>query len=87
VVEIVVSFLLKGEFIVFFPNEYSFSLVDEMALIRFYEWLEKGKTKVPHFTKMGGEREPMVMAGLWDSVTFVALPVLSPGFAEWATDN
>jgi putative SOS response-associated peptidase YedK len=33
----------------------------------FYEWLKKGKAKVPYFTKCK-EGEAMIMAGLWDSV-------------------
>lgn len=35
---------------------------------RFYEWLKKGKEKVPHFTKRK-DGKLMCFAGLWDSVT------------------
>ncbi|KAA1133898.1 hypothetical protein PGTUg99_030918 [Puccinia graminis f. sp. tritici] len=34
----------------------------------FFEWLNKGKDKIPHFTKRTGG-ELMCLAGLWDSVT------------------
>ncbi|KZT23040.1 DUF159-domain-containing protein [Neolentinus lepideus HHB14362 ss-1] len=33
----------------------------------YYEWLKKGKDKLPHFTKHKDERV-MLLAGLWDSV-------------------
>lgn len=37
----------------------------------FFEWLNKGKDKIPHFTKRTGADEPlMCLAGLWDSVTY-----------------
>ncbi|KAA1101875.1 hypothetical protein PGT21_032053 [Puccinia graminis f. sp. tritici] len=35
----------------------------------FFEWLNKGKDKIPHFTKRTGG-ELMCLAGLWDSVTY-----------------
>ena len=34
---------------------------------RYYEWLKKGKERLPHFTKHSDGR-PMLLAGLWDSV-------------------
>ena len=34
---------------------------------RYYEWLKKGKERLPHFTKHADGR-PMLLAGLWDSV-------------------
>jgi len=41
------------------------------ALHSFFEWLNKGKDKIPHFTKRTGAQEPlMCLAGLWDSVTY-----------------
>ncbi|KNZ48088.1 uncharacterized protein VP01_591g3 [Puccinia sorghi] len=41
------------------------------ALRSFFEWLNKGKDKIPHFTKRTGADEPlMCLAGLWDSVTY-----------------
>ncbi|PLW32758.1 hypothetical protein PCANC_17364 [Puccinia coronata f. sp. avenae] len=37
----------------------------------FFEWLNKGKDKIPHFTKRTGAGDPlMCLAGLWDSVTY-----------------
>ncbi len=35
----------------------------------FYEWLKKGKEKVPHYTKRKDE-QLMLMAGLWDCVQY-----------------
>ena len=35
---------------------------------RFYEWLSKGKEKLPHFTKLP-DGQLMVLAGLYDAVT------------------
>lgn len=35
----------------------------------FFEWLTKGKEKIPHFTKRAGG-QLMCLAGLWDSVTY-----------------
>ncbi|KAL8283133.1 hypothetical protein RQP46_005911 [Phenoliferia psychrophenolica] len=35
----------------------------------FYEWLNKGKDKIPHFTKLPGGKL-MVLAGLYDAVTY-----------------
>ncbi|KAM0753918.1 DUF159-domain-containing protein [Meredithblackwellia eburnea MCA 4105] len=35
----------------------------------FYEWLAKGKEKIPHFTKLKDDKL-MVMAGLWDNVVY-----------------
>lgn len=40
---------------------------------RFYEWLVKGKEKLPHFTKPK-EQPLMVMAGLWDEAKCVLPP-------------
>ncbi|KDQ54474.1 hypothetical protein JAAARDRAFT_38145 [Jaapia argillacea MUCL 33604] len=31
----------------------------------YYEWLKKGKDRIPHFTKLKGDKL-MLMAGLWD---------------------
>ncbi|POW16319.1 hypothetical protein PSTT_01526 [Puccinia striiformis] len=35
----------------------------------FFEWLDKGKDKIPHFVKRT-DHQLMCLAGLWDSVTF-----------------
>ncbi|KAK0189662.1 hypothetical protein F5146DRAFT_1112229 [Armillaria mellea] len=35
---------------------------------RYYEWLTKGKAKLPHFTRHKGGKRLMLMAGLYDSV-------------------
>ncbi|KAG0146377.1 hypothetical protein CROQUDRAFT_107239 [Cronartium quercuum f. sp. fusiforme G11] len=35
----------------------------------FYEWLDNGKEKIPHFTKQN-DGKLMCLAGLWDSVTY-----------------
>ncbi|OAV93445.1 hypothetical protein, variant 1 [Puccinia triticina 1-1 BBBD Race 1] len=35
----------------------------------FFEWLTKGKDKIPHFTKRTGG-QLMCLAGLWESVTY-----------------
>ncbi|KAG7447344.1 DUF159-domain-containing protein [Guyanagaster necrorhizus] len=34
----------------------------------YYEWLTKGKNKLPHFTRHKGGKRLMLMAGLYDSV-------------------
>ncbi|KAK0200908.1 hypothetical protein DFS33DRAFT_1088161 [Desarmillaria ectypa] len=34
----------------------------------YYEWLTKGKEKLPHFTRHKGGKQLMLMAGLYDSV-------------------
>ena len=34
---------------------------------RYYEWLKKGKERLPHFTKRA-DGKLMLLAGLWDSV-------------------
>ena len=34
---------------------------------RYYEWLKKGKERLPHFTKHSDGRL-MLLAGLWDCV-------------------
>ena len=34
---------------------------------RYYEWLKKGKERLPHFTRHADGRM-MLLAGLWDSV-------------------
>ncbi len=34
---------------------------------RYYEWLKKGKERLPHFTKHKDGRL-MLLAGLWDCV-------------------
>ena len=34
---------------------------------RYYEWLKKGKERVPHFTKRK-DGKPLLLAGLYDSV-------------------
>jgi putative SOS response-associated peptidase YedK len=35
----------------------------------YYEWLKKGKDKIPHFTKRP-DGKIMLLAGLWDSVQY-----------------
>lgn len=41
----------------------------------FYEWLNKGKEKIPHFTKRKDGRL-MCLAGLWDCVQYEGMYVL-----------
>lgn len=36
-----------------------------VAVLRFYEWLKKGKDKLPHFCKPA-DGKLLIMAGLWD---------------------
>lgn len=46
---------------------------------RYYEWLKKGKERLPHFTKHADGRL-MLLAGLWDSVVLEgALGACVPG--------
>ena len=40
-----------------------------VVVMGYYEWLKKGKDKVPHFTKRGNGKI-MLLAGLWDSVQY-----------------
>lgn len=35
----------------------------------FYEWQNKGKDKIPFFTKMKPDGRIMMFAGLWDEVS------------------
>lgn len=45
-----------------------FELYSQRALVRrYYEWLKKGKDKIPHFTKQKTGKL-MLLAGLYDSV-------------------
>jgi hypothetical protein len=64
-----------------FPNNYhhfaySISLdlgVSTDVVMGYYEWLKKGKDKIPHFTKRG-DGKIMLLAGLWDSVQYEGPP-------------
>jgi putative SOS response-associated peptidase YedK len=40
-----------------------------IPVMGYYEWLKKGKDKVPHFTKRA-DGKIMLLAGLWDSVRY-----------------
>jgi hypothetical protein len=44
-----------------------------VVVMGYYEWLKKGKDKVPHFTKRG-DGKIMLLAGLWDSVQYEGTP-------------
>jgi putative SOS response-associated peptidase YedK len=48
--------------------KFSTKLYSQQRFVRYYEWLSKGKDKLPHFTKHKGGRL-MLMAGLYDCVT------------------
>ncbi|KAI5481300.1 DUF159 domain protein [Pseudohyphozyma bogoriensis] len=54
----------------------------------FYEWLDKGKgsAKLPHFTKPG-DGNLLMMAGLWDSVTYVGETEALQTFTIITTDS
>jgi putative SOS response-associated peptidase YedK len=38
------------------------------VVFRYFEWLTKGKDKLPHFTRHKGGDRLMLLAGLYDSV-------------------
>ena len=48
---------------------------------RYYEWLQKGKDKLPHFTKHKGGNI-MLLAGLYDSVILEGNQASLPSFSS-----
>jgi putative SOS response-associated peptidase YedK len=44
-------------------------IANEMAMLRYFEWLKKGKDKLPYFTRNKGGAKLMLLAGLYDCVT------------------
>jgi len=45
----------------------------DVLVMGYYEWLKKGKDKIPHFTKRG-DAKIMLLAGLWNSVQYEGPP-------------
>ena len=45
-----------------------------IQVMGYYEWLKKGKDKIPHFTKRA-DGKIMLLAGLWDSVQYEGIPL------------
>jgi putative SOS response-associated peptidase YedK len=39
------------------------------GLYRYYEWITKGKAKLPHFIRRHDSKRPLWLGGLWDCVT------------------
>lgn len=52
----------------------------------FYEWLKKGKDKLPYFTKHKDGRL-MVLAGLWDETTYADSEPLLKTYTIITTDS
>ena len=49
----------------------------------FYEWLVKGKDKLPYFTKIKGGSKLMILAGLHDTASYVFIvPTASNRYNE-----
>lgn len=43
------------------------------GLYRYYEWITKGKDKLPHFIRRHESKRPLWLGGLWDCVTLEGL--------------
>lgn len=41
---------------------------------RYYEWLKKGRDKIPHFTRHKEPERLLLLAGLYDSVVLTGTP-------------
>jgi hypothetical protein len=41
----------------------------DSGVYRYYEWLTKGKDKLPHFIRQHDPKRPLWLGGLWDCVT------------------
>jgi len=54
-----------------------------VVALGFYEWLHKGKEKIPHFVKRK-DGEMMLFAGLWDCVQYEGMHVICLGVTERA---
>lgn len=52
----------------YLPLSFPFGIRTNLVM-GYYEWLKKGKDKVPHFTKRA-DGTIMLLAGLWDSVQY-----------------
>jgi len=77
-----------------FPNNYHHSAYSisldlgvstDVLVMGYYEWLKKGKDKIPHFTKRG-DGKIMLLAGLWDSVQYEGPPPRQPSTAKHTHD-
>lgn len=60
-------FSAKGESRIYIPPKTV--LMSDDRPRRYYEWLKKGKERLPHFTRPKDGTKLMLLAGLWDCVT------------------